>query len=166
MTHDYNRAVKYYETRLQEDPKLLDLRNDLADLYLKLKVFDQSKRVLIDGLKYLNSQSNDLDNKARNVGFLIAMSKVCLDEDQQYPGWQMKENPDAKQAIIKARSLQAEVIELCRTSSTDRVDEERLIGAEISYRLGSYLEERNGKYDDAIVAYNDCLARDATHINA
>jgi tetratricopeptide (TPR) repeat protein len=81
MTHDYNRAVKYYETRLQEDPKLLDLRNDLAELYLKLKVFDQSKRVLIDGLKYLNSQPNDLDNKIRNVSFLIQMSKVCLEED-------------------------------------------------------------------------------------
>jgi len=65
----------------------LDLRNDLAELYLKLKVFDQSKRVLIDGLKYLNSQPNDLDNKARNVSFLIQMSKVCLEEDQQYPGW-------------------------------------------------------------------------------
>ena len=81
MTHDYNRAVKYYETRLQEDPKLLDLRNDLAELYLKLKVFDQAKRVLIDGLKYLNSQPNDLENKTRNVSFLIQMSKVCLQED-------------------------------------------------------------------------------------
>jgi len=78
----------------------------------------------------------------------------------------MKENPDAKQAIIKARSLQAEVIELCRSVSTDRVDEERLVGAEISYRLGTYLEERNGKYEDAITAYSDCLARDTTHINA
>ena len=37
MTHDYNRAVKYYETRLKEDPKLLDLRIDLAELYYKLK---------------------------------------------------------------------------------------------------------------------------------
>jgi tetratricopeptide repeat protein 21B len=40
MTHDYNRAVKYYETRLAEDSKLIDLRTDLAELYLKLKVFD------------------------------------------------------------------------------------------------------------------------------
>jgi hypothetical protein len=40
MTHDYNRAVKYYETRLAEDPKLLDLRTDLANLYWRLKVFD------------------------------------------------------------------------------------------------------------------------------
>lgn len=87
MTHDYNRAVKYYETRLQEDPRLLDLRSDLADLYQKLKVFDQAKRVLIDGMKYLAAQASDLDNKTRNVGFLISLAKVCLEEDQQYPGW-------------------------------------------------------------------------------
>jgi len=55
MTHDYNRAVKYYETRLQEDPRLLDLRSDLADLYQKLKVFEHAKRVLKDGMVYLST---------------------------------------------------------------------------------------------------------------
>jgi len=82
MTHDYNRAVKYYETRLAEDPKLIDLRTDLAELYLKLKVFDQSKRVLIDALKYLKSQENNLETKSKNVKFLFLMAKVCLDEDK------------------------------------------------------------------------------------
>jgi tetratricopeptide repeat protein 21B len=55
MTHDYNRAVKYYETRLQEDPKLLELRTDLANLYYRLKAYDHSKRTLIDAIKYLKS---------------------------------------------------------------------------------------------------------------
>ncbi len=92
MTHDYNRAVKYYETRLAEDPKLIDLRTDLAELYLKLKVFDQSRRVLIDALKYLKTQENNLETKSKNVKFLVLMAKVCLDEDMQYPGWKLKEN--------------------------------------------------------------------------
>jgi len=56
MTHDYSRAIKYYETRLVEDPKLLDLRVDLAELYLKLRGFDDARRVLIDALKYLKGQ--------------------------------------------------------------------------------------------------------------
>lgn len=56
MTHDYSRAIKYYETRLVEDPKLLELRNDLADLYLKLRGFDAARNVLIDALKYLKNQ--------------------------------------------------------------------------------------------------------------
>lgn len=48
MTHDYNRAIKYYEETLHEDPKLDDLRVDLAELYIKLKEFSNSKRVLIE----------------------------------------------------------------------------------------------------------------------
>jgi tetratricopeptide (TPR) repeat protein len=53
MTHDYNRAIKYYEQTLQDDPKLFDLRIDLAELYIKLKAFDDSRRVLIEALKTL-----------------------------------------------------------------------------------------------------------------
>jgi tetratricopeptide (TPR) repeat protein len=53
MTHDYNRAIKYYEQTLQDDPNLFDLRSDLSELYIKLKAFDDSKRVLIEALKSL-----------------------------------------------------------------------------------------------------------------
>lgn len=55
MTHDYSRAVKYYETRIDEDPRLLDLRTDLASLYYRLKAYDQAKRVLIESLQYLET---------------------------------------------------------------------------------------------------------------
>jgi tetratricopeptide repeat protein 21B len=51
MTHDYNRAIRYYENSISEDPKLFELRNDLAELYIRLKAYDDSKRVLIDALK-------------------------------------------------------------------------------------------------------------------
>ena len=37
-----------------DDPKLFDLRVDLAELYIKLKGFDDAKRVLIEALKFLN----------------------------------------------------------------------------------------------------------------
>jgi len=62
--------------------------------------------------------------------------------------------------------LQAEVIEICRTSSADRVDEEREFSAEISFRLGCYMEERAGNNEDALLAYNDCLSRNSNHIEA
>ena len=40
------------------------------------------------------------------------------------------------------------------------------MSAEISYRYGTYLEEREGKQEDAIVAYNDCLSRKSDHVDA
>ena len=92
MTHDYNRAAKYYETRLVEDPKLLDLRKDLAELYFKLKAFEDAKRVLMDALKFLQDADPGLETKSRVVSFLMLTAQVYLEEDQQYPDWKYKDN--------------------------------------------------------------------------
>lgn len=46
---------------------------------------------------------------------------------------------------------------MCRELSTDRLDTERFLAAEISFKLAKYLEERDANYSDAITAYNDCL---------
>jgi len=74
MTHDYNRAIKYYEQTLADDPKLFDLRTDLAELYIKLKAYDDSKRVLIDALKSLKDFRQDIDTKSKNVNTLILLA--------------------------------------------------------------------------------------------
>lgn len=60
--------------------------------------------------------------KAKNVSYLLMMSKVFLEEDMQQSDWHFKENIDAKQALIEARALQTEIIEMCRELSTDRLD--------------------------------------------
>jgi len=114
MTHDYNRAIKYYEQTLHDDPNLFDLRIDLAELYIKLKAFDDSKRVLIEALKSIKDFKSDIDTKTRNVNTLLLLSKVYLEEDMQGTDWKFKSNPDAKQALIEASRYQIEVIDLCR----------------------------------------------------
>ena len=96
MTHDYNRAIKFYEQTLAEDPKLFELRIDLAELYIKLKAFDDSKRVLIDALKSLKDFKPDIDTKSKNVNTLILLAQVYLEEDMMGTDWKFKENPDAK----------------------------------------------------------------------
>lgn len=58
------------------------------------------------------------------------------------------------------------MIEACRVSSNERLDEERELSAEISYRLGKYKEERDGKNEEAILAYDDCLSRKEDHKEA
>lgn len=62
MTHDYERAIKFYEETLMDDPTLFDLRTDLAELYIKLKEFENSRKVLILALKELGKggKQNDL----------------------------------------------------------------------------------------------------------
>jgi hypothetical protein len=142
------------------------LRIDLAELYIKLKAFDDSKRVLIEALKSLKDFKNDIDNKTRNVDTLILLSQVYLDEDHQGTDWKFKANPDAKQALIEASRFQMEVIDACRQLSSDRTDTEREKAANISFKLGKYYEERDGNNTEALTCFNDCLQRSQGHIKS
>jgi hypothetical protein len=72
----------------------------LADLYVKLKAFEDAKRVLIEALTLLKDQKDDIDNKSKNVHYLLMMAKVFLEEDMLMTDWKFKENSDAKQALI------------------------------------------------------------------
>lgn len=49
---------------------------------------------------------------------------------------------------------------------SDRLDKERFLAAEISFKLGKYFEEREGNDQDSITAYNDCLKRKEDHTGA
>jgi len=64
---------------------------------------------------------------------------------------------EAKSALIEARAIQTDILEMCRELSTDRLEQERVLAAEISFKLGKYLEERDANLNDSVVAYNDCL---------
>ncbi len=55
---------------------------------------------------------------------------------------------------------------MCRELSTDRLDQERQLAADISFKLAKYLEERDGNLQDAVIAYNDCLVRKEDHKDA
>jgi hypothetical protein len=72
------------------------LRIDLAGLYLKLKAYDDCKRVLIEALKSIQSKKKDIDILVKNVDTLMLLSKVYLEEDMQQTDWKFKANPDAK----------------------------------------------------------------------
>ena len=163
MTHDYSRAIKYYETQILQDARLLDLRTDLAELYKRLKAFDEARRILNDALKYLKQMGDGLEVKVRNVKYLMLYAECQLEEDMMMPDWKFKENPVARQALIEARALQTQIIELCRETSSENLDDERTMAAEISYRLGKYDEERIGDPNSAIEAYMDCLKKANEH---
>jgi len=67
---------------------------------------------------------------------------------------------------VEASEVQKEVIEMCREVSSERLDDERELSAEISFRIGKYKEERDGNNEEAILAYNDCLTRKEDHKEA
>jgi tetratricopeptide repeat protein 21B len=158
MTHDYSRAIKYYEQSLAEDPNLFELRIDLAELYLKLKIFEECRNTLIDALKSIQQKKGqNIDVLTKNVDTLVLLSKVYLEEDMQGTDWKFKANPDAKQSLIEANKYQMEVIQACRDISRDRLEVEEEKASQISFKLGKYYEERDGNAQDAITCFNDCI---------
>lgn len=166
MTHDYQKAIRYYETALNEDPKLLDLYTDLAELYFKLKAFDDAKRVIIEAMKSLtNFDDSDLTNPKR-VQYTLLMAKIFLEEDVQRGEWRFKPNEDASKALRDALKVQEAVFDKVREISIDRVDEERKIAADIHFKFGKYLEEREGDYFQAINNYESCIKRYEDHREA
>ena len=100
-----------------------------------------------------------IDVKIRNVKYLMLYAECQLEEDMMLSDWKFKENTVARQALIEATALQSSIIEACRESSSEQLDDERLLAAEISYRLGKYDEERVGDANSAIEAYMDCLKK-------
>lgn len=44
-------AIDYYEAAVKNDPTKTVLRHDLAELYTRLKKYDQAERVLVEVLE-------------------------------------------------------------------------------------------------------------------
>lgn len=58
------------------------------------------------------------------------------------------------------------MLDECRKISSDRLEEERDISADISFKLGNYLVDRENNIADAISAYNECLNKKEDHIDS
>ena len=122
--------------------------------------------MLNDALKYLKGMGDGLEVKIRNVKYLMLYAECQLEEDMMMTDWKFKENTVARQALIEARAMQSQIIEMCRDSASDSLDEERNMAAEISFRLGKYDEERIGDGNSAMEAYMDCLKKSPEHVEA
>ena len=59
----------------------MDLRKDLAELYVKRREFDAAKSCIITGLRNLKQRDPSLmETQKHNVEFLILMSDIILKE--------------------------------------------------------------------------------------
>eukprot|EP00742_Colponemidia_sp_Colp-10_P005614 GILJ01006001.1.p1 GENE.GILJ01006001.1~~GILJ01006001.1.p1 ORF type:complete len:1335 (+),score=250.67 GILJ01006001.1:335-4006(+) len=163
QTHDYNRAIEYYESALRADPKRNDLRSDLASLYLRLKRFDHATRVLNESLQD-RSNAEDITVMKRNVQNFLLLAEVQLGmstsvNDGQLPG----PNPNVVEAYNRAKSLQADVLLRVRGEPFELLKAERATAARICYGLGDYYLKREKNLETAFTHFNDALRHDETH---
>ena len=74
LTHDYERAVAYYEAALSHAPNDTKLRSDLTELFCKLKKFDEAQRLLSVALA--SDETQDVATLITTVKNLMLLAKV------------------------------------------------------------------------------------------
>lgn len=143
-THEYHRAVEFYESAIRELQKaggaggaistdIINLSHDLAKLYIKLGRSQNSIRVL-NGI--LREDPPDLTAMRQDVGTLLILAQV----QQQFNAAE-----DVLDTFLRVHTLQKEVVLKLRSSisggglasSQDAIETERSLLSSICDKIGA-----------------------------
>lgn len=168
-THDYRKAMDYYESALVQSPNNTALRQDLARLYAKLGKHSMACSILQATLEYSGSLA-DLPASMSVVKNLILLADV-FKQQQGSPASSSsgkegdgKEDPpsyaqQALETLTRAWNLQRGILDRSRVERPDLVPELRRTAAEICFRMG---EHHSSHGDDG--AALECFT-DAVHVD-
>ncbi|KAJ3084734.1 Tetratricopeptide repeat protein 21B [Rhizoclosmatium hyalinum] len=150
-THDYARAISYYETALGKNtPNAASLRFDLAELYFKLKNYQDVERVVFEALDH--PKSDDSTVLALDVKLNLLHAKGCRASGKY---------DFAITHFTKSRDLQLRI--LSAESITSDSSELKAVVADICFELGETYANNMGDLNQALVHYNEALQYQLMH---
>lgn len=164
QTHDYEKAIQYYNDALAKHPTQQGLRQDLAKLYVRLQRWEEAIRELEEALQ--NVMEDDLKSNRYKVATFIQMAKVhreCADAGQAVSGGATGPVPRCSESLRLARDLLNEVMAGVRADDEELVKSLKKDSAELNYMLGDYFEVREHNLDFAVGYYTETLRHDETH---
>lgn len=133
-THDYRRAIKYYETAVAKDGnKHIDLVHELADLYFELQQYDEAIRVLEAAL---NGFSPGVDSTGIETAELIGHIRTMMALNRVYEALDRIE--DAHEYMNFAHSIQVTVLDRVRTRDADEARKQKVSAAELCYKIAMF----------------------------
>ncbi|XP_062825281.1 tetratricopeptide repeat protein 21B isoform X1 [Anolis carolinensis] len=143
-THNYAKAISYYEAALKTGQHNF-LSYDLAELLLKLNQYDKAENVLQQVLDH--ESANDLSSLMDDVRYQILLAKVYS---------KMERIEDAVVSLQQARDLQAKVLKRIQIEQLDAVPMQKQLAAEICSEIAKHsATQRN--YEKAIKFYKEAL---------
>jgi len=151
-THDYARAIKYYEDAVKNDPAKMMLRYDLAELYMKLLKYDMAEKVINEALD-TKKDPDDVDAMILDVKNLLLLAQVHKGAGNMAA---------AMEDLQRARVLQNTILSRIRAEQPDYVREQRAVASTICYTLAEYNDEQKN-VDKALSFYNEALKHDDGH---
>ncbi|XP_062848130.1 tetratricopeptide repeat protein 21B [Trichomycterus rosablanca] len=142
-THQYNKAIDYYETALNtSDHETVCL--ELAELLIKLKCFEKAQQILEKALDH--DDSSDLTTMMNDVKFLRMLVKVQSARDEP-----------CLEKLHKIYEVQQKVIRRLHFEQPEVIDEQRKIAAAICCeRAKEYCSMRD--FERAKECYSEALS--------
>uniref|UniRef100_A0A8C5SQE6 Tetratricopeptide repeat domain 21B n=1 Tax=Laticauda laticaudata TaxID=8630 RepID=A0A8C5SQE6_LATLA len=144
-THNYSKAISYYEAALKTGQQNI-LCHDLAELLLKLSQYDKAEKVLRQALDH--EPVNDLSSLMEDIRYLVLLAKVYS---------KMERTEDAVFSLQQAREMQAKVLKRIQIEQLDAVPLQKQLAAEICAEIAKQsATQRN--CEKAITFYKEALA--------
>ncbi|XP_068186204.1 tetratricopeptide repeat protein 21B [Antennarius striatus] len=143
-THNYVKAINYYEAALKTEQQSF-LRYDLAELLMKMKQYERSERVLHEALAH--EAVNDLPSLSDDCRYLVLLAKIQSKVDK---------NEEALFSLQRAREVQAKVLKRVQLEQPDALPMQKQLAAEISAEIAKHYASQRG-YERAVKFYKDAL---------
>lgn len=143
-THNYAKAISYYETALKSGQQSF-LRYDLAELLLKLKHYEKAEKVLQQALDH--ETVNELSPLMDDSRYHVLLAKIYS---------KMEKTEDAIVSLQRARELQARVLKRAQLEQPDAVPAQKVLAAEICAEIARHAAAQRD-YEKAIKFYKEAL---------
>lgn len=151
--HDYLKAVDYYESALKLSPNNLVLRKDLAELYSKLRHFDQALRVVQQAPANDSEEIRDLLQIVELQLILPSIHKGLGNEDLSI------------QALLKAYSIQKLILDRQKNEQPDVINKQKTAIADTCFRIASIYAGRGlaAEHENVLKYCTLALRSDESH---
>ena len=151
--HDYETAMRFYEEASKSQADRPALQLSLAELYMKLKMFDKAEALLHSVL--------EKQGRSEDVSVLIAavktlrMQAVVLSKE--------KRSKLAIESLTRARNLQHTILSRLRGEQADVIRQQRQVLAQLCHEL-AVLHNDVRDVEAATSLFNESLRHDEKHV--
>uniref|UniRef100_A0A663ESJ4 Tetratricopeptide repeat domain 21B n=1 Tax=Aquila chrysaetos chrysaetos TaxID=223781 RepID=A0A663ESJ4_AQUCH len=143
-THNYSKAISYYEAALRSGQQNF-LCYDLAELLMKLKQYEKAEKVLQQALDH--EPVNELSSLMEDGRYQVLLAKIYS---------KMEKIDEAIVSLQQARELQARVLKRAQIEQLDAIPAQKQLAAEICAEIAKHsTAQRN--YEKAIKFYKEAL---------
>uniref|UniRef100_A0AAY5KV66 Tetratricopeptide repeat domain 21B n=1 Tax=Esox lucius TaxID=8010 RepID=A0AAY5KV66_ESOLU len=143
-THNYTKAITYYEAALKTEQQNF-LCYDLAELLMKMRQYERCEKVLQDALAH--DPVNELSALTNDCRYLVLLAKIQGKVDK---------NDDALLSLQRARDVQAKVLKRVQLEQPDAVPAQKQLAAEICAEIAKHYTSIRG-YERAVKFYKEAL---------